>query len=462
MRAYLLISSLILCGFLTFSLSAQNKVGPGNSVVFDGVDDRIDLGTDYNQLSFPLTVMAWVKPVFSDTVATIFSSNSLPTFTDYHGITLSIRSGRIAIGYGDGTAGFSQYGRRGYEYLGAGFDSQWIHVTGIMIGPNNARLYINGIEVNGSPTGQSNSPISLPLNGHSYIGYKQKNENQFYKGEIDEVRVWSRAISVQEIRENMCQKVKPNSPGLIMAFDLNEEQTSSTLANAAGNGQAMREGGAVVVSSGAPVGDTAVFDVGNYQNTTKTLSLGAEQVTVTGLGLGTQGVQFYKMRGDTLPTDQCGDTSVYGLFLMRQNPNISSNFDMNFGAIGQVNHIRTHAADVWWNATGSSYWDRVEWAPKCVTDLVEDATIFIPNVFTPNADNLNDSFVYTGCEGYYLEMEIFNRWGNVVFHTQQPNVFWDGTVGGKPAAEGVYLYTLTIRDDLGGVKNYKGVLHLLR
>ena len=72
------------------------------------------------------------------------------------------------------------------------------------------------------------------------------------------------------------------------------------------------------------------------------------------------------------------------------------------------------------------------------------ANFFIPNVFTPNADDLNDSFYLSGIAcGSATSMHIFNRWGQLVFETDLPfDEFWDGFVNGKPAPDGVYSYVL--------------------
>ncbi|MDZ7846095.1 MAG: gliding motility-associated C-terminal domain-containing protein [Owenweeksia sp.] len=60
---------------------------------------------------------------------------------------------------------------------------------------------------------------------------------------------------------------------------------------------------------------------------------------------------------------------------------------------------------------------------------------FIPNVFTPNGDGINDAFKISGeqCQGQTY-LRIFNRWGQLVFGTDQPFLeFWDGRVDGKIA-----------------------------
>lgn len=77
------------------------------------------------------------------------------------------------------------------------------------------------------------------------------------------------------------------------------------------------------------------------------------------------------------------------------------------------------------------------------TITVEGATYYIPNTFTPNGDGVNDFYylVGTGISAENFEMNIFNRWGEVIFKTNDLNKSWDGrTHGGEDVAEGVYTY----------------------
>jgi len=66
----------------------------------------------------------------------------------------------------------------------------------------------------------------------------------------------------------------------------------------------------------------------------------------------------------------------------------------------------------------------------------------LPNVFTPNNDGANDLFLpfpYRFIDR--IEMQIFNRWGGLVFETNDPDINWDGTnISGKDVAEGAYFY----------------------
>jgi gliding motility-associated-like protein len=95
----------------------------------------------------------------------------------------------------------------------------------------------------------------------------------------------------------------------------------------------------------------------------------------------------------------------------------------------------------------------------------EDFNIYIPNTFTPNDDNINDVFNVKGLgiksEGYI--MEIFDRWGTLVYSTKDINKGWDGTVKGVKAVDGVYIYNVRVIGGNGvGKKEFKGHVTLLK
>jgi gliding motility-associated-like protein len=72
---------------------------------------------------------------------------------------------------------------------------------------------------------------------------------------------------------------------------------------------------------------------------------------------------------------------------------------------------------------------------------------FLPNVFSPNSDGVNDLFVplpYKFIES--VDFKVFNRWGGLVFETRDPALTWDGTSNdsGEVVSDGVYYYTATV------------------
>lgn len=72
--------------------------------------------------------------------------------------------------------------------------------------------------------------------------------------------------------------------------------------------------------------------------------------------------------------------------------------------------------------------------------------IYLPNAFTPNGDGLNDIF---HAKGHYIskfEINIFDRWGELIFSSNDITKGWDGTVKGKIAENGVYVWKATVID----------------
>lgn len=89
--------------------------------------------------------------------------------------------------------------------------------------------------------------------------------------------------------------------------------------------------------------------------------------------------------------------------------------------------------------------------------------LFIPNVFTPNGDGNNDVFKpnYLGVFSYTLQ--IFNRWGEKVFESENVDEGWDGTYKDNSQMPGVYIYNLLFRDEKSlEWHSYKGSVTLLK
>ncbi|GAA4103332.1 gliding motility-associated C-terminal domain-containing protein [Mucilaginibacter panaciglaebae] len=85
--------------------------------------------------------------------------------------------------------------------------------------------------------------------------------------------------------------------------------------------------------------------------------------------------------------------------------------------------------------------------------------LVITNVFTPNGDGVNDTFVIPGLETYSdTELTIINRWGNVVYQKTNYKNDWDGS----GLVEGTYFYVLRAKNKAGVWDTYKGYLTLLR
>lgn len=90
--------------------------------------------------------------------------------------------------------------------------------------------------------------------------------------------------------------------------------------------------------------------------------------------------------------------------------------------------------------------------------------IAFPNAFTPNGDGLNDTFGPMQANMYIGLIQIYNRWGQLVFEGQSPDFNWDGKTGGKPAPGGIYAYIIHYSEYDAGGRRYmqKGLIMLLR
>lgn len=99
-------------------------------------------------------------------------------------------------------------------------------------------------------------------------------------------------------------------------------------------------------------------------------------------------------------------------------------------------------------------------------DIKPEVRYFLPNAFTPNSDSVNDGFKGVGImEGAtQFKMSIWNRWGELVFETGNPNEAWNGRKGngGDEVPAGVYLVVVTFKGPRGEPFNFKGYATLLR
>lgn len=78
-----------------------------------------------------------------------------------------------------------------------------------------------------------------------------------------------------------------------------------------------------------------------------------------------------------------------------------------------------------------------------------ECLLFIPNSFTPDGNEFNNSFqVISDCNLSYFQLMIFNRWGDLIFESQDINYLWDGTYNGVICPFGLYNWKVTYRPDV--------------
>jgi gliding motility-associated-like protein len=101
-------------------------------------------------------------------------------------------------------------------------------------------------------------------------------------------------------------------------------------------------------------------------------------------------------------------------------------------------------------------------------EVKNDFEVYIPNSFSPNYDGINDKFapIFTpyGLNEKSFEMEIFDRWGHLVYRTTDVSRGWDGTFqnkGDTPLKEGVYVFRIRFRDLEGKAHQKSGTVSML-
>jgi gliding motility-associated-like protein len=94
-------------------------------------------------------------------------------------------------------------------------------------------------------------------------------------------------------------------------------------------------------------------------------------------------------------------------------------------------------------------------AVTSVEVIITPCSITIPNVFTPNGDNKNNTFEIVGISGFPgSELLVYNRWGNLVYESAN----YDNSWFARDVPEGTYFFILRRSDG----ENYEGYVQILR
>lgn len=100
----------------------------------------------------------------------------------------------------------------------------------------------------------------------------------------------------------------------------------------------------------------------------------------------------------------------------------------------------------WINQCGSSLCSDVQ------VVIIYDFNIGVPNAFTPNGDGLNDEFkIVSNVILDEFQLQIYNRWGQLVFETSDQHIGWDGTYNGNSLKSGSYVWKINYKFEPGGL-----------
>jgi gliding motility-associated-like protein len=128
-----------------------------------------------------------------------------------------------------------------------------------------------------------------------------------------------------------------------------------------------------------------------------------------------------------------------------------------------------------WDQDGIFQFQVVRWDNGCVSnpqnfvvtlELCPNEIFYIPNAFTPNGDERNNTFkpiITSGVDIFNYSFYIYNRWGQVIWESYNPNTGWDGTFNTIMCQDGVYTWKLKFKSPkTDEIKEFMGSLTLIR
>lgn len=223
------------------------------ALAFDGSYDFVDLGDIYNEVELPLTVSAWVWVNNANQLYyPIITSQDLDAI--YNGFYFVVTYSHIGITYGDGQGENNYMYRRSKSALHNNVVfGKWVHIAAVMRSATDMEIYMDGVNIGGEYAGGSNLPMASNFPAPARIGSIYSNGIiEHYNGLMDELNVWDRALSPEEIAELRLKKLSGNEAGLIgyWNFDETEGQTVFDLSPYGYNG--LLGGNVSRVVSGVP------------------------------------------------------------------------------------------------------------------------------------------------------------------------------------------------------------------
>ncbi len=398
----------IIAIFHSLLLAQRDEISSGRSIKLDGIDDYVDLGNIYDDLVFPFTVSAWVNTDPTATSGPVFVSQDNVSL--YNGFWFYAAPTTIWIEYGDGRGDGNPAFRRGKRADFSDLTGRWIHMCAVVKGPNDMNLYVNGFNVGGYYTGDSDMPMASNYPGDvAKIGYFFSNGSTFrYKGQVDEIRVFNKALSEVEIRNTMCKKPSASESGLIGYWDF-DEISGNTIFDRTSNGfNGTLMNGVQRVFSGAPVGDESVYAYQtNWAGVNLTLNEGNEQIQVSDIKGSPNGIHLYIVRN--LPSQTFGldpsfvSQSYIGAFISATD--IGNTFDLSYKIDGEENcglYRRNDNSESAWvpQLSINDHTDRIEVIREINFDfnfdLGQDETLcpMAPRPLTPISNPTGYSFTW--------------------------------------------------------------------
>ena len=209
-------------GVSNTTLDNQSIIANSNALNFDGTDDYISLSGSGNlDITGDLTLESWINLDNNDNDSTVIIgkfNGGLASNVSFALRKTSTSTIWFEVGDGGNHTDYADFN---------GFESKkWYHISGVYDQSlNTLKFYVNGELVDTNTSG----PNSLKrITSDIFLGRYSATYNQYFKGEIDEVRIWNVARTADQIRDNMYHPLTGNESGLVAYYNFDQGTASGT------------------------------------------------------------------------------------------------------------------------------------------------------------------------------------------------------------------------------------------
>jgi gliding motility-associated-like protein len=351
-----LIFSVVFCLRMTTLIGQIDIVGSGHAIQFDGIDDYVDLGNIYDDLTFPFTVSAWVNVDASSISGPILvTQDNTPL---YNGFWFIVTPSALLIETGDGKGENLPTYRQGKGMDLYNMYGRWNHYCAVVRGVGNIQLYINGYDAGGFLTGTSTLPMASNYpNDVAKIGYFLSNGITYrFKGIIDELRLFNKALSENEIRQQMCKRLTGTETNLIGYWNFDETTGNILYDKSINHFDGELKGNPKRIFSGAPVGDESLL---LYTTNWTGASLAMDNLTVKNISGNPYGAHIYKVNNFPSQTNGLAAGNIakpyYGIFIASND--IGNTFSFTLGSESSpcaISRRANNSISTWQQSTSST------------------------------------------------------------------------------------------------------------
>ncbi|KAA9339459.1 T9SS type A sorting domain-containing protein [Hymenobacter busanensis] len=328
---------------------AQTLPGSGKALTFSGFGNYINAGAGNRNITQQVTVEAWIKTSTSNYQFVLGKySDGSGQDKGYHLVTNGGRAGF------HGRAGVGQYFTSGLSVTRVD-DGRWHHLAGVCTG-STWQVYVDGI-LEGSTTynyTNGNLASSVPM----AIGMYYLANDQFFNGQMDEVRVWNSARTEAHIRTDMCRRFA-TIPGNLVAyyrFDQSSGQVANDEGSVPANGSLVGFSGNPWVTSGAAIGDASVAGYPSAGINVARMWLFAanrDSAVVTNVNAQNKGIHLYAVNSTPQVSPGTGTApSYFGVFSVPATSSYTVRLSPESGTVPASGlYTRTANDALAWNTT---------------------------------------------------------------------------------------------------------------